>query len=172
MGMVPPLVLGITGVWLALTVERWPLVRIAGWGLAAVCFAMLLRLGWHSVRPRLGYEKGNLLVYLTPGRPVAVPIEFVECFFLGETAMTLPGERKERRTSTLVVRLAESAKDWKHREVKPSLGSWSDAYITIHGTWCEPLSVERVHRLNQRLAEIHRQRRASAAEVSSQKTEM
>jgi hypothetical protein len=54
----------------------------------------------------------------------------------------------------LVIRIAESAADWQHVEVKPQLGSWCGGYVTVRGTWCEPLSISLVNRLNQRLAEV------------------
>jgi len=78
----------------------------------------------------------------------------VECFFLGQAASMLPGRgHQQTRVAAVVVRLAESAEDWKQRDVKPALGSWCDGYITIRGTWCEPLSVDVINRLNHLLAD-------------------
>ena len=37
---------------------------------------------------------------------------------------------EELETSTIVVRLAEAAAEWRFREVKPALGAWCDGYIT------------------------------------------
>jgi hypothetical protein len=45
------------------------------------------------------------------------------------------------------------------------MGSWCNHYVTIRGTWCEPLSVELAARLNARLASVQQQldRRAISA---------
>ena len=51
----------------------------------------------------------------------------------------------------------DAAHEWRRSETKPSLGHWCDGYITIRGTWCEPLSIELVNRLNTRLFEVTRQ---------------
>ena len=57
---------------------------------------------------------------------------------------------------TVVVRLAEKAEAWRRGRIHPLVGSWCDGYIILRGTFCEPLSVEVVHRLNRLLAESHR----------------
>jgi hypothetical protein len=81
--------------------------------------------------------------------PVRVPIEHVEAFLLGQGPAWLPGKRMERAaTITLVVKLSERVKEWEHVAVFPAWGSWCDHYVTIRGTWCEPLSLEVVNRLN------------------------
>lgn len=109
-------------------------------------------------QPRLAYAKSCLMVFLGTPRPISVPIEIVECFFLGHGPSLLPASGgKEAETQTIVVRLAESAAEWKHRDVKPALGHWCDGYIVIRGTWCEPISADLVLRLNARLVEAHRQ---------------
>ena len=106
-------------------------------------------------QPRLAYSDGRLLVYLRRLGPFAVPIEFVEAFLLGQGPSWLAGKKHHRtETTTLVIRLADRAVDWKHRDVHPVLGSWCDGYITIRGTWCEPLSIELVNRLNLRLHQV------------------
>ncbi|MBX3413148.1 MAG: hypothetical protein KF708_10710 [Pirellulales bacterium] len=107
-------------------------------------------------RPRLAYRDGHLLVRLRNGPPVRVPIEIVECFLLGQGPSMLTGHYDPRDTSTIVVRLDERAEDWAQVEVKPALGSWCGGHITIRGTWCEPLNVDFVRRLNARLAEVQR----------------
>jgi hypothetical protein len=65
------------------------------------------------------------------------------------------GDRRNSETSALVLRVADKASDWHRQDVKPQLGKWCEGYITIRGTWCEPLSIALVNRLNARLAEIH-----------------
>lgn len=121
-------------------------------------------------QPRLSYENEHLLVALRPGQPIQVPIDVVECFFLGQGPALLPrrfgaGDKLEE-TSTIVVRLAESAEAWKQFDVKPSLGLWCDGYITIRGTWCEPITNELLKRLNDNLIAAHREVRARTAEAS------
>lgn len=86
--------------------------------------------------------------------------------FLGQGPSLLPqliGFRKDvEETSMIVIRLAESAEQWKHFDVKPALGLWCDGYITIRGTWCEPITSDLLKRLNDCLITAHRELRAQA----------
>ena len=125
---------------------------LLGFGLLLV-IALLAQLR----RPRLAYRDGHLLAWMRSGPPIRVPIECVECFWLGQTSSLLPGKRHERtETAALVIRIADSAAEWRHQEVKAQLGTWCDGYVTIRGTWCEPLNIPLVNRLNERLAEVSR----------------
>jgi len=144
-------------------------VTALGWTIAAVSLLLFIAVVRTAGRPRLAYDDGCLLVFLGTAflgtaQPHRVPIELVECFFLGQGPSLLPaaklaGVSDSPQSSTIVVRLAESAEEWKHVEVKPSLGLWCDGYITIRGTWCEPINAERMKQLNHRLVETRRQRR-------------
>ena len=135
--------------------------------LAIILLVCLLVIFLSSLwRPRLAYHCGQLLVYLRPGRPISIPIDIVECFFLGQADSLLGrspfgSSAATQQTSTIVVRLAESAREWKHVEVQPALGQWCDGYIVIRGTWCEPLSGELVGQLNHRLVAAHRAKKVS-----------
>ncbi len=60
-------------------------------------------------------------------------------------------------TSTVVVRIAERALDWHQRPVKTMLGQWCGGYITVRGTWCEPITAELIQRLNHRLVDVQRE---------------
>lgn len=109
--------------------------------------------------PRLAYRDGCLLLYLRSLDPIWLPVDVVECFFLGQASTKMGKHAAEDvEASTVVLRLAEKAGDWHQREVKSLLGRWCDGYITIHGAWCEPLSVQRVNELNHKLSEVKRQR--------------
>lgn len=111
--------------------------------------------------PRLAYDRGELLVYLEPAKATRVPIEIVECFFLGQGPSELPKlHGREPQIQNVVVRLAEAATDWKQRAVKPTFGQWSDGYITIRGSWCEPIAPAVLKSLNERLVEAKRERSA------------
>ena len=119
----------------------------------------------HVCQPRVAYEQGDLLLFLRTRRPLRVPVSVVECFFLGQTdTMLAPTSREESgeelvKTRSIVVRLAEAATDWHQRDVRPELGQWCDGYITIRGTWCEPMGPVLVKKMNSQLAAIHRQQR-------------
>ncbi len=153
MGMVLPAIALVAGLALLLNFES-AAVRIAGGLVGALGGAMLLLLALQMRVPRLAYAKGHLLVYLQGWRPIRVPIEIVECFLLGQAPTMLPGKAQEHaEAASVVIRLNERAVDWKHRDVKPALGKWCEWYITVRGTWCEPLNVQLIHRLNARLAE-------------------
>jgi hypothetical protein len=148
-------------VWSLITRQHWFIPSMLGlfvvallWLLAGLTSAMFL--------PRLAYRPGELLVYLELHRPTSVPIDIVEVFFLGQGPSDLP-EIKGRKpeTQNVIVRLAESATDWKHRDVRPAFGLWCEGYITIRGSWCEPITPEIMRQLNLRVAEVHRERKAA-----------
>lgn len=158
--VLPGCVTVASGIAIGLTLHQgWTWFRfvsllVGGWGLLGT---LLL---WRSIYvPRLAYEDGDLLVYLRAGAPIRVPIEVVEVFFLGQASAEVAEGARE--ASTVVVRLAERAKDWHEANVRPALGEWTDGYITIRGTWCEPLRPELLQQLNKRLAAIRRERAAS-----------
>ncbi len=135
---------------------------LASAALAGTCLWIGTR--WRS--PRLAYEDGHLIVNLGTFAPILVPIQLVEVFFLGQGPSLLPNstrssEGKTSETRTVVVRLAEKVQQWRHRPVAPKLGHWCDGYITIRGTWTEPITEELVSRLNSRLVEIHRQQESA-----------
>lgn len=166
MGMILPgliLAASLGGLgWAVQTGRHWTigLMFLSGallglWMLGELLFAL-----W---QPRLAFEGGQLLVFLEPTRPTPVPIEIVECFFLGQGASELPKlAGREPETQNVVVRLAEAAAEWKHRDVKPAIGHWCEGYITLRGSWCERITPAVMQRLNRRLAEVHRQRKESA----------
>lgn len=112
-------------------------------------------------RPRLAYSDGHLLVYLRPGPAIRLPIGVVECFFLGQgpslLARPIRSDSDLEEASAIIVRLAETAEQWKHVEVTPAQGLWCDGYITVRGTWCEPINGEVLQRLNHLLVEAHRE---------------
>ena len=90
------------------------------------------------------------------GRPIEVPLALVEGFLLGQGPSYLNAHKPAAsQVSTIVIRLADRATDFAQRDVKPTLGSWCNHYVTIRGTWCEPLSVALVMKLNGRLADAH-----------------
>ena len=157
----------LLGIWLSPST----IVR-AGLALVTVPLMILLTVFAFSLaQPRIAYLDHALLVYLRSGGPIRIPIEVVECFFLGRGDSHLPnrpfsGTADRAETSTVVVRLAEAAQEWSHGEVQPALGQWCDGYITIRGTWCEPISGDLVKQLNHRLAEVKRNSKQSAEQVS------
>ncbi len=114
-------------------------------------------------RPRLVLERESVLVHLAPGRFDSVPLESVECFFLGSRLEPPPpGDDSTggARVRTLVMRIAERAVDHAARPTLPLWGAWSEGSVTFDGRWCEPLSVDLVRRLNRDLATAKRAARA------------
>lgn len=163
LGLIFPAVLFIVAsamCFVGLQGGQWPwyvaaaLFLIVG-GVAAGTLLHMLR------QPRVAYEQGELLLYLDATRPTRVPVDVVECFFVGQAeGLIHDAAGKEAEVSTVIVRLAESAKDWHHRDVKPALGHWCEGYITIRGTWCEPIGPDLLKKLNRRLVEVHREQKA------------
>lgn len=164
-GMIPPALLAAIGVLLLVGLpgrEPPTLVRAIGLVLIAVALAVIAALAWQIRKPRLAYHDHHVLVWLRPGGPIRVPLEIVECFLLGQTSSFLPGgDERNVETSALIMRLAQKAEAWQHLDVKPQLGAWCQGQVIIRGTWCEPLSVPLVNRLNQRLYDVTREKAAS-----------
>lgn len=162
LAMLLPLVIGATGFLsanglLGANDKGW--MRGMGWLIVVVSAVAAAWLAWHIKRPRLAYESGQVLIYLRSGLrsggPVRVPLDVVEGFLLGQVPSLLPGKRyASTEASAVLIRLSEQAEQWARVDVKPALGSWCNHYVTIRGTWCEPLDVELVSRLNARLAEV------------------
>ncbi len=108
-------------------------------------------------RPRLAFRDGHLLAYVKFGRPYVLPIGAVECFFIGQADTNIPVQQVVKTAIvTIVVRLAESARDWHQQKTIPSIASWQCGYIIIRGTWSEPIDVHVVNRLNRKLREAQR----------------
>lgn len=123
----------------------------------------LLGLWGAMYRPRLGYKDAHLLVFFERGEPVRVPIQIVECFFLGQGGANLPKvQGREPETLNVIVRLAEAATDWKHRDVPERWGHWCEGYITLNGAWCEPISNAQLAELNRKLIAAHRSLKSAA----------
>jgi hypothetical protein len=144
------------GAWLAFgfgaLARSWP--RWAGIALIVVGAATVAALLRQILRPRIAYANGHVLFHLRSGDPFAVPVHIVESFFVGQGPATLPGGIENRQqTANLIARLSQRATDWARRDVKPALGKWCDGYVTINGTWCEPLDDAVLRRLNRRLHE-------------------
>ena len=145
----------------ALKLELWG--WIPGGILMAVGTLSILVVTYRLQLPRLAREGNNLLVYLDAPRPTEVPLEIVECFFMGQGPSMLPNiEGKEAETSNVIVRLAESAQDWRHKDIDPNYGHWCEGYITLRGAWCEPLSNEALKDLNHKLVLAHREQKQAA----------
>lgn len=143
----------------AASLAKWALAVAA---LVATCAGVGLLLA--ARMPRIGYGDGRLWVFLRVGGCIRIPIEVVECFLLEEGPAFLPGTEPESAESiNLVVRLREKAEDWAQREVAPWLGSWCGSHIVVRGSWCEPLDIPLVNRLNERLHEAKQTQKESAA---------
>ncbi len=155
---------GAALVWSIVAGKSW-IVQLLLFTLTAVPLWMLGELIYAAFQPRVAYDAGELLVFLEPARATRVPIQIVEVMFLGQGPSELPKLKgREPETQNVVIRLAESATDWKHRGVRPAFGQWCEGYITIRGAWCEPITADLLRKLNHRLAEIHRQRQSGAGE--------
>lgn len=168
-GTAAPLLVAAVGAWMA-TSASIASVWMRGLGIVLLVLAVLIlgAIGRQFLRPRVAYRDGHVLFHLGAGLPIAVPVEHVEAFFVGQGPALLPGAAaKNEKTYNLVARLAQRQTDWAHREVKPALGTWAEGYVTIRGTWCEPLEQELVRKLNRRLKEV-KERHAVEQAASTQ----
>ena len=153
--LVGSVILSGLAVWLFRLTE--PIYFWVGICLLPLAVALALGVFLRTLRRRLAYRSGTLLVDLGPGKPIPVPIEAVECFFLGSAKTSISGRWGiQSRAVSVVVRLAEKAVEFHDRSVSPGLGSWSEGYITIRGSWCEPVSPALIAKLNRRLIEAQK----------------
>lgn len=156
LALVPALLLGGIGGLLWAQFLAWP-VRLAGGFAVAASVVLIVSIILQMRRPRIAYHQGKVHFFLTSRRPHAVPVEIVEAFFIGQGPAGLPGASdRNTRAINLVARLSQRAPDWAERDVKQALGRWEEGYVSIRGTWCEPLTGEVVRRLNRRLSEVQR----------------
>jgi hypothetical protein len=159
--MVWPVLLALAGGLLAtglFGVLKSGWLRGGGWLLTGFAGCGMAFLALQARRARLARDGAYLLIYLRAGAPVRVPLDVVEGFLLGQGPSLLPGRRGSgAAVKTVVIRLTDRAAEWRQLDVQPELGSWCGHYVTIRGTWCEPISVELVNQLNERLAETRRQ---------------
>jgi hypothetical protein len=160
-GMIGPAICLVIGGALVLFGDLSGIAWARGVGLAIAAFAgvLLLLLGWQVLRPRVARQGNSLLLYLRPGTAIRVPLEFVEGFLLGQGPSFLRADQPDATiASTIVIRIADRAKDYAQRDVHSALGSWCNHYVTIRGVWCEPLSLEVVNRLNATLDKAQKER--------------
>jgi hypothetical protein len=164
-GAVPPTLLFLLGAWIAFSGEQpvadWRMwlgggLMLVGATLAGAVIAQLRR-------PRIAYLDGTVEFYLRSATPLGVPVELVEAFFLGQGPLMLPAAPQRDATVNLVARISQRDPSYAEREVKQALGAWSESYVTIRGTWCEPLNGELIRRLNHRLREVSEARARETA---------
>lgn len=164
LALVPALLLGAIG-GLLVTQFAGTAVRLLGGTLVLAGVCLTVGLVSQMRRPRIAYRGGEVYFFLTSGQPAAVPVEIVEAFFIGQGPAHLPGVSDQKtKAVNLVARLSQRAPDWAERDVKPALGHWHEGYVSIRGTWCEPLSGEVVRRLNRRLKEVQTECRETVSE--------
>ena len=163
--MILPAVALLAGAWgvaYAFVAQASVWWMLPGAAIALAGIYLLGSLGYSLSLPRVAYEPGELLVFLGRREPERVPIDVVEVFFVGQGASHLPPMKgKEPETTNIIVRLADSAPEWKHRDVDPRFAHWCEGYITLRGAWCEPIGEAALRRLNKRLVEVQRERKGS-----------
>ena len=165
-GTVPPTVVAALGLWLVLggTPAETSWLFWFGAVMLVLGGGLLLTMLVQMRQPRIAYDDGQVLFNLRNGSPIAVPVELVEAFFLGQGPLLLPGPKRHGgATVNLVARISQRDPAFAEREVKPALGRWSESYVTIRGTWCEPLDCELIRRLNRRLREVTEERASQTA---------
>lgn len=114
-------------------------------------------LTWAATQPRIERRGALLRLRLSPHAAHDVPLEIVECVFLGSQPIGADDADSQRlRVGTLVVRLAERAAEWRERSTFKPWGSWQDGHVVVDGRWCEPLSLDVARGVSARLLEAKR----------------
>jgi hypothetical protein len=155
--------LGIGVMLISTPTNAWGIVGLVAGGLILIAAGTIaLGLLALTIIPRIAFAHDHVLVYLRGHRPYQLPLDVVECFFLGQgpSGIWSDGEQ-ETKTTNVVIRLAERAPQWHQRPVKESLGEWQDGYIIIRGTWSEPITEEKLRELNSKLAQAKRRLRSA-----------
>lgn len=106
---------------------------------------------WHVQRPRIAYERGHVLLRVRFGAAVRVPVRLVECFLVVNAPGALGKRRRHVPTTSIVVRIDERAEEWARVETDRRLAVWCGSQVTLLGTWCEPIDLDLVRRLNRYL---------------------
>ena len=89
---------------------------------------------------------------------VALPASAVECCFMGSGPSGLKGPGGQPFNSRhLVFRIAEDAATWHAAPTNSHLAKWCGGYITVFGLYTELLDRAAADRINQALAQAHRQ---------------
>jgi hypothetical protein len=156
-GCLLPLIMTVAGACLALAHHSDPegsALRWIGYSLVVAGPAVISLLLIQLRHPRIAFRDGKVLFFVRVGQPIAVPVDIVESFFFGQGPAHLPAVTKQPNTVNLIARLSQRHTEWASQKVRPALGSWCDGYVTIRGTWCEPLNSELIRRINRRLKEV------------------
>jgi hypothetical protein len=166
LGLIPPILLAAIGMGLLVSAPSdsvaW--TRWIGGFMVLASAGIVVLLIWQMRIPRIAYRDGEVLFAMQSGPPLALPVDLLEAFFIGQQPVELLGQPQGSHAAVnLVGRLSQRAPEWHHREVKAAFGRWADGYVVINGTWCEPITNEVIRRLNHRLREIHEARKAPAA---------
>lgn len=155
LAMVPVGLLGLLGLLIIFADFSW-LPRQVGSICLLGAVSLEIALIIQCQKPRIAFHERQVLFYLRSGKPIAVPVEVVEAFFMGQGPANLPvTSAQETKTVNLIARLSRKHPEWQERDVKNALGKWEDGYITIRGIWAEPLDTEVIRRLNHRLHEVN-----------------
>jgi hypothetical protein len=163
--MLPAVAVAALGVLVAsLSGPRWTgwigaLRLLVGSIFAVLGLAAIGGLSRELRRPRLAYANEDVLFYVCRGDPLRVPLDSVEGFLLGQGKIPSSG-RRSYQSRQLIARLSEAyTNSTPPPRLHPSLAHWCDNYLTLWGTWCEPLNGPLVERLNRNLAQAKRARR-------------
>ena len=114
-----------------------------------------------AMQSRVFLEDSQVMVRVGPALVEKLPLDAVECFFLGSQPLDRAGDpvaadQAAFRVGTLVVRVAERYGHLASGRRGP-WARWEDGYLVVDGRWSEPLVVETLRRINGRLAVAKRQ---------------
>lgn len=162
------LVVGLAAVALAWSGGGAGWARVVASAAAILIAPTVAVLAVVASRPRLRRRGGVLEVTLSPLVTRRVPLEVVECVFPGSRPLprrfgSAAAGPADRRVTTVIIRLAERATEWRDRPTFAPWGSWEDGHIVIDGRWSEPLSPERTRRLAAGLIEARNGRAGDCA---------
>lgn len=113
---------------------------------------------WNA--PRICYDRTHVVLRFPDASVFRIPLEAVECFFLGAAKYQRCGA-DPRESIAVVVRLADRAREWKQRDLPADYGEWKEGYVTLDGTWCEPIAEAKVLELNRWLVEAKKRTTAT-----------
>ncbi len=159
--------LAVGGLCIALLMQSWYLQAIGS--IIALGGTVALWFAWQfSTHPRVAITDTELWVYVSQhvGQPTRIPLDAVEVFFIGQGAVKGPEPGQPHGyegavAANVVVRLAESAKEWHEREAHQLLGIWNEGYITVRGLFCNNIDQDVLKDMNRQLIDRKRKLRES-----------
>lgn len=160
-------------VWAAISNVFSVPVRMVIIATAMIDMVLGLIFAWIGSRSVIRRMDDELVIHVGL-QQVRLPISIVEVFFGGHEELPMANHGGSvPETANIIMRVAESAKEWQRVDIPRWIGRWCDGYLTIRGLWCEPVTRPLLESLNDQLRraklELRGTRQTSASDSFADK---